>query len=182
MTKVLLAVAVILAATSAAAQQARPRDFLTGRPSTGTGVITGRVTTSDTGVPLRQAIVAASSAMGMPRETTTDDQGRFELRGMEPGPWQVMVSRSGYITRKFGQSRPFGRATAITMANGQRVNIEIPLTRGSAIVGRVVDEFGEPVTAARVVCAASDHGSSSAISRADWRRRLHRRHGSVPAA
>ena len=150
MTKLLLAMAVILAASSAAAQQARPRDFATGRPSNGTGVITGRVTASDTGVPLRQAIVAASGAMGIPRETTTDDQGRFELRGLDPGAWQVTVSRSGYITRKFGQTRPFGRATAITMANGQRVNIEIPLTRGSAIVGRVFDEFGEPVTAARV--------------------------------
>jgi hypothetical protein len=152
MTRAFLAVAVILAAGAAttAAGQARPRDVLPGRPSTGSGVIAGRVTASDTGVPLRQAIVSAAGGMGIPREVTTDDQGRFELRGLEPGAWQITVSRSGYITRKFGQSRPFGRATAITMTNGQRVNIEIPLTRGSAIVGRVFDELGEPVTAARV--------------------------------
>lgn len=152
MIRAFLAVAVILAAGAATAgqQPARPRDLLSGRPTTGSGIITGRVTASDTGVPLRQAIVAAAGVMGMPREATTDDQGRFELRGLEPGPWQVTVSRSGYITRKFGQSRPFGRSTAITMTNGQRVNIEIPLTRGSAIVGRIFDEFGEPVTAARV--------------------------------
>ena len=153
MTKALLAAAMILAAvTAATAGQpgARPRDLMPGRPSTGSGIITGRVTASDTGVPLRQALVAATGVMGMPREATTDDQGRFELRSLEPGPWQISVSRSGYITRKFGQARPFGRATAITMTNGQRVNIEIPLTRGSAIVGRIFDEFGEPVTAARV--------------------------------
>ena len=38
----------------------------------------------------------------------------------------------------------------IELTGGQRVNIDIPLTRASAIVGRVHDEFGEPVTAARV--------------------------------
>ena len=62
MTRMPLALAVILAlaASSAAAQQPRPRDFVIGRPSAGSGIITGRVTASDTGVPLRQAIVAAS--------------------------------------------------------------------------------------------------------------------------
>ena len=150
MTRVLLVVVLSLAAFDAAAGQiARPRDF-PGRQSTGSGVITGRVTASDTGVPLRQALVSASGAMGIPREVVTDEQGRFTLRDLEPGAWQVTVSRSGYITRKFGQSRPFGRATAIAMTNGQKVNVEIPLTRASAIVGRVYDEFGEPVTAARV--------------------------------
>jgi hypothetical protein len=153
MMRAVLAVAVILAAFDAVAgQQAGrpPRDLLPGRPLTGTGVITGRVTAAETGVPLRQARVAAAGVVGTPREVITDDQGHFELRNLEPGPWQVTVSRSGYITRTFGQSRPFGRATAISIANGQRVNIELPLTRASAIVGRVFDEYGEPVTAARV--------------------------------
>ena len=150
MTRVLLVVVLGLAAFDAAAGQiARPRDF-PGRQIAGTGVITGRVTAADTGVPLRQAVVSAAGAMGIPREVVSDDQGRFAIRDLEPGAWQVTVSRSSYITRKFGQSRPFGRATAITIANGQTVNIEIPLTRASAIVGRIYDEFGEPVTAVRV--------------------------------
>ena len=36
------------------------------------------------------------------------------------------------------------------MSGSQQVNADIPLTRASAIVGRVNDEYGEPVTAARV--------------------------------
>src|SRR5678816_4029926 len=39
---------------------------------------------------------------------------------------------------------------AISLTNGQKVNIDIPLTRASAIVGRILDEYGEPITAARV--------------------------------
>ena len=163
MMRAVLAVAVILTAfDSAAGQQAPPplqlpnptreealRDFRPGRVI-GSGVITGKVTSVDTGVPLRQAIVSAAGVMGAPRETVTDEQGRFALRDLEPGPWQVTVSHAGYINRTFGQSRPFGRATAITIANGQKVNVDISLTRASAIVGRVFDEYGEPVTAARV--------------------------------
>jgi hypothetical protein len=153
MMRVVLTVAVMLTALDATAGQQAPRpprDLLPGRPVTGSGVITGRVTAVDTGVPLRQAIVSASGVIGAPRETVTDDQGRFALRELEPGSWQVTVSRAGYITRAFGQSRPFGRATAITLTAGQKVNVDIPLTRASAIVGRIVDEYGEPVTAARV--------------------------------
>jgi len=153
MMRAVLTIAVMLTALDAAAGQPAPRplrDLIPGRPATGSGVITGRVTALDSGVPLRQAIVSASGTMGPPREAVTDDQGRFVLRELEPGPWQVTASRAGYIARKFGQSRPFGRATAITLTNGQKVNVDIPLTRASAIVGRVVDEYGEPITAARV--------------------------------
>lgn len=153
MMRAVLTLAVILAAIDASAgqQSGRPtRELLPGRPLTGTAVITGRVIATDTNLPLRQATVSAVGVMGMPRETITDDQGRFVLRNLEPGAWQLSVSRSGYIARKFGQSRPFGRAEAIPVANGQKVNVEIPLTRASAIVGRIFDEYGEPVTAARV--------------------------------
>jgi hypothetical protein len=43
----------------------------------------------------------------------------------------------------------------IDVASGQRVTFDVPLTRASAITGRVSDEFGEPVTAARVIVLRS---------------------------
>ena len=133
-------------------QPARPRrDTPNRRTGAVPGLIAGRVTAADTGVSLRQAIVSAISPAGLPREVMTNDEGRFELRDLEPGSWQITVSRSGYISRKFGQSRPFGRARLITVASGQQISVDIPLTRASAIAGRIYDEFGEPVTAARVM-------------------------------
>ena len=151
MRHALAALAVVLAALdTAAGQQARPpRDTRTNQ-AVQPAAITGRVTAAESGVPLRNAIVSAVSGMGFPREVPTDDRGRFELRGLEPGSWQITVSRTGYISRKFGQSRPFGREQSISLTVGQQVGVEIPLTRASAIVGRILDEYGEPITAARV--------------------------------
>jgi hypothetical protein len=153
MTRPLLAaVAMLIAAETAGQVPSGPtRDVLPERrsPATGTGTIVGRVTAADTGIPLRQAIVAAT-AMGIPREVVTDDNGRFELPDVRAGAWQLTVTRSGYIPRKYGQMRPFGRAATVDVRPGQQLVVEIPLTRASAIAGRIYDEYGEPATAVRV--------------------------------
>jgi hypothetical protein len=149
-------VVVLLAASGAAAgEQARPRDPRTSARPAPPGAITGRVTAADSGVPLRNAIVSLVSSRSFSREVATDDRGQFDIGDLEPGSWQLTVSRSGYITRKFGQSRPFGREQPIPLASGQRINVELPLTRASAIVGRIFDEYGEPITAARVAVLRS---------------------------
>jgi hypothetical protein len=149
--RALLAVMLMLVAVDAAGQApGRPtRDVLPTRDVRGTATISGRVTAADTGIALRHAIVHADSLLG-PREAMTDDDGQFELRDLETVSWQLSVTRPGYIPRKYGQSRPFGRATPLDLRSGQRVTVEIPLTRAAAIAGRVYDEYGEPVTAARV--------------------------------
>jgi hypothetical protein len=156
MKHLVCAIVVVFAAVDAAPgqQPARARDPRSNRQSD-PSVIVGRVTAADSGVPLRQAIVAATSPTSPPREVVTDDRGVFELGDLQPGTWQLSVSRTGYINRKFGQSRPFGRPGAIALAPGQQVNVEIPLTRASAIVGRIFDEYGEPVTAVRVTALRS---------------------------
>lgn len=158
MTRARLALTALLTAAAtvcpAVAQQParQPRDVrLAASPVSGTAVISGRVTAADTGLPLRRALVQATSAIGHPREVLTDDEGRFQLPDLEPGAWQLTVSRAGYIPRESGQSRPFGRSTPVQAGPGQHVQIDMPLTRASAIVGRLYDDYGEAVAAARVV-------------------------------
>ena len=47
-------------------------------PVTGTASVSGRVTTADTGAPLRRALVRVSGdALGQSRATLTDSDGRF---------------------------------------------------------------------------------------------------------
>jgi hypothetical protein len=155
MRHVAFIIAVLLAVVDASAQQpARdPRATTTNKPAAAPvapSIITGRVTAADSRAPLRQAIVSATNPSAPPREVVTDDRGAFQLLDLQPGAWQLTVKRAGYINGRFGQSRPFGRAAPITLSPGQQVNVEIPLIRASAIVGRIFDEYGEAVTAARV--------------------------------
>jgi len=117
----------------------------------GTSVIRGRVFASDTGTPVRRAQVRAQSNSGRgARLVTTDGEGRFELRDLPAGRWVVSVSKGGFVTQQFGQRHPYEAPEPIELADGQRVAADFALSRGGVITGHVFDEFGDPVTGARV--------------------------------
>src|SRR5688572_4844777 len=118
----------------------------------GTGVIRGRVTAQDTGAPVRRAQVRGTSAgAGGGRLATTDADGRFELRDLPAGQWQLTASKPGFVTQRLGQRRPFETVAAIDLQAGQQLaSANFPLARGSAITGRLFDDFGDPVANARV--------------------------------
>jgi hypothetical protein len=116
-----------------------------------TGSISGRVTGAESGAPLRRAEIVAISPERMdPRSAVTDDDGRFELTGLEAGSWQVTASKTGYASQQFGQRRTFDPAAQVAVAPGQRATADFSLIRASAIGGRVYDEYGDPLAGARV--------------------------------
>jgi hypothetical protein len=119
---------------------------------TGTAVIRGRVLTAETGSPIRRAQVRAfSSETRGSRLASTDGQGRFELRDLPAGRWELTASKAGFVTLRFGQRRPFEAGQPIELRDGQVVErTDIALPRGAAITGRVFDEFGDPVAGARL--------------------------------
>lgn len=118
----------------------------------GTAVVRGRVQTADSGAPIRRAqIRAVSPGSRETRLVTTDAEGRFELRDLPAGRWDLTASKGGYVTMRYGQRRPFEAGRPIEVADGQimqQVNFGLP--RGAVIAGRVLDEFGDPVAGARV--------------------------------
>lgn len=118
----------------------------------GTAVVRGIVQTADTGAPIRRAqIRAVSPGSRETRLVTTDAEGRFELRDLPAGRWELTASKGGYVTMRYGQRRPFEAGRPIELADGQimqQVNFALP--RGAVIAGRVLDEFGDPVAGARV--------------------------------
>jgi hypothetical protein len=122
-------------------------------PPKGTAAIRGFVVAADTGTPIRRAQVRASSAESRDtRVTTTDDQGRFELKELLGGRYTVSASKGGFVTLQYGQRRPSEQGTPLDVAAGQALEkVGIALPRGSVIAGRIVDEFGEPVTGAIVM-------------------------------
>jgi hypothetical protein len=130
--------------------QRPPRDVR--ERATGTAVVRGRVQTADTGAPIRRAQIRAVAPGGRDtRLVTTDAEGRFELRDLPAGRWELTASKGGYVTMRYGQRRPFEAGRPLEVADGQTVQqVNFALPRGAVIAGRVLDEFGEPVAGARV--------------------------------
>ena len=121
------------------------------QPKTGTSRLRGRVAAADTGSPVRRAQVRISGPDIGTKTAMTDAQGRFEFRELPAGRFNVSVSKAGYVTMQYGQSRPFEQGKSIDLTDGQLLDkADIALPRGSVLAGRIVDEFGEPVADAEV--------------------------------
>ncbi len=122
-----------------------------GQQIQGTASIRGLVTASDTNSPVRRAQVRATSPdTRSARLSTTDADGRFELKDLPAGRWTISATKGGFVTQQFGQRHPFESVEPIELKDGQRFSANFTLSRGSVITGRVSDEFGDPITGARV--------------------------------
>ena len=130
--------------------QLPPRD--TQPPKTGTSRIRGRVVAADRGEALRRAVVRLMSPdIREGRSTITDEQGRYEFIDLPAGRYTVSATKSGYLTINFGQRRPNEPGRPLELGDKQVAEkVDFALPRGGIIVGRVLDEFGEPVANAMV--------------------------------
>jgi uncharacterized protein (DUF2141 family) len=127
-----------------------PRD---NQQKAGTAVVRGRVFAADTGQPLRKAVVRANSAeLREGRVATTDEQGRYEIKELPAGRYNLNASKGSYVNLSYGQTRPFEPGKPLEILDGQTVEkMDFSLPRGAIMTGRVVDEYGEPVADAQVV-------------------------------
>jgi Carboxypeptidase regulatory-like domain len=121
-------------------------------PNKGTAILRGYVTAADTSNPLRRAMVRAVSQDGRSGGmTTTDADGRFEIKDLLAGRYSLMASKAGYVQMSYGQRRPDQQGTLLEILDGQLVEkIAFTLLRGGVITGTILDEFGEPVAGANV--------------------------------
>src|SRR5688500_2815927 len=121
-------------------------------PPKGSGVLKGQVIASGTGAPVRRAQVRAMSNEGRGGGvTSTDNEGRFEIKELAAGRYSVSAAKGGYTTASFGQRRPGEPGTPIEVSDGQIAEkVNFVMSRGSVIAGRVVDGGGEPVAGATV--------------------------------
>src|SRR5689334_10305403 len=119
-----VALAAAAAATSAAAQspvqRLPPRDART--IATGTASITGRVLAADTGRPLRRVRVTLTAPeLGSDtRITSTNVDGRYEIKDLPPGNYTIQANRSGYLALRYGQKRPYEQGRMLELTDRQR--------------------------------------------------------------
>src|SRR5438132_3074439 len=80
------------------------------------------------------------------RLTSTDAEGRFELKELPAGRYTVTASKGSFVALQYGQLRPFAAGKPIEIRDGEMIEkVDFALPRGGIITGRVVDEFGEPI-------------------------------------
>ena len=123
-----------------------------GRPlKTGSGRIKGQLRTADTNAPVRRAQVRISSTEILPKTAVTDAEGRYEFRDLPAGRYTLTATKAGFVTINYGQTRPFESGKPIELGDAQVIDkADFTIPRGSAISGRIVDEFGEPIADAQV--------------------------------
>jgi protocatechuate 3,4-dioxygenase beta subunit len=123
----------------------------TAQQPTGTGTLSGRVTSND-GRPVRRARVTLSGGeLRFAQSASTDDQGRFGFTAVPAGRFSISASKAGYVNATYGQKKPGRPGTPIQLADGQAISdLAVTLPRGGVITGTIFDENGEPSTGTQV--------------------------------
>lgn len=110
--------------------------------------IAGTVTDAENGQPL------AAAEIGLSLEGTssanlggiTDDGGRFEIKDIPPGEYEIWASDPGYLSMQYGQRKFNSPGQTLRLSAGQNTTgIAFRLSREAAITGHVYDENGRPV-------------------------------------
>jgi Carboxypeptidase regulatory-like domain/DIM protein len=126
------------------------------QPKTGTGRLRGRAVAADAGTPVRRAVIRISGPDTSTKTAMTDSEGRYEFRDLPAGRFNLSASKAGYVAVQYGQTRPFEQGKPIDLAEGQVMDkADFTMPRGSVISGRLVDEFGDPMSEAMVMAMRS---------------------------
>jgi len=86
-----------------------------------------------------------------PLLTSTDSDGKYSMKDVEPGRYRLMVQRAGYARQEYGARGANRQGTTLTLDKGQNLDdLNFRLTPGGVISGRILDDEGEPVVWAQV--------------------------------
>jgi len=151
-----LAAALLTATTVAVAQVSSLPDRPAQKPP-GTAVLRGHVVEAATGQPVRRALVRLSSLDGnKSRVAATDSDGAYEITELQAGRYTIGASKNPFVASIFRQTRSSERGATLTVLDGQTIErVDISLQRGGVITGRVVDDFGEPMSGVQLAATQS---------------------------
>src|SRR5262245_40744843 len=105
------------------------------------------IITKPGGEPLAGARVAlvAVDAFIPQLSATSDEDGRFTLKDVPPGDYNVFAESKRYGSAAYGQRKSGGPGSTLTINPGQRLTeIKISMTAYGVIAGRITRNNGEP--------------------------------------
>jgi hypothetical protein len=106
----------------------------TAQNSPATGAVEGTVLQAGSATPVARARVIVTAA-SQTRTALADDSGRFSLRGIPPGTYQLLATRDGYVRA----------SVPITIEVGQILReIALSIVPTGAISGRILNSRSEP--------------------------------------
>jgi protocatechuate 3,4-dioxygenase beta subunit len=111
-------------------------------------MVAGRVVKLVDSTPLRKARVFLESADDRAHNISvvTDADGRFQLKGLDPGRYHLKVTRIGFVSQQYGQRKPDDPGAVLTLRAGQEVtDLIFRLIPSAVISGKILDEDGEPL-------------------------------------
>jgi len=120
--------------------------------------IAGTILNSSTGDPVSHATVALL-AMDNKRtiaSTASGDDGSFSFDGLTAGKYSLRASRRGYLPAFYNEHEQYSSAI-VTGDDQQTENIPFRLTPEASIEVNVIDEAGDPVDKARILCFRREH-------------------------
>jgi hypothetical protein len=97
-------------------------------------------------------LVAATQGSAPRRHSVmTEEDGRFAVREIPPGDYQLLVESPRYGTAAYGQRHPDGPGVVLSLPPGQRLSdLRFPMPATGVIAGRVSGRNGEPAVKATV--------------------------------
>jgi hypothetical protein len=109
--------------------------------STKLSSIKGRVLSDGQAVTNASVTVSSVNSPRHSRAVPTNDNGDFEVKGLEPGMYRVQVSAPAYVNLPVDADQDIHRTGD---------SITLNMTRGGVITGKVVTADNDPVVAVRV--------------------------------
>src|SRR5579864_409647 len=119
---------------------------------TGKASLEGRVVKEPSGEPVKKAII---ELIGQDQQengnytATSDQEGHFQIHGIEPGRYQMFAERTGFI--EVDQKRRRSRGLYLSFSAGQELQDQtLHMMAAAALTGRVLDEDGDAMSDADV--------------------------------
>jgi len=85
---------------------------------------------------------------------TTDDTGKFIFDNVAPGRYTLGADKIGFLAARYGARTEGGPAVPLILVAGdEKKNLEIKMTPQGVLMGRVIDQDGDPIANAQITVA-----------------------------